>query len=96
MKRQIIAVLFLTLYPAASAVGQGPTNRDPNVSKLVTSDIELFWKAYDKATPANDLYVYRDEYLRKGSEGLKAFTSMRIGSSCSLVDAIHAAPKYYR
>jgi hypothetical protein len=90
-----IAFLFFWLAASVAAFGQGPANRDPNVSKLVTSDIDLFWKAYDKATPANDLYVYRDEYLRKGSEGLKAFNSMRIGSSCNLVDAIAAAPKYY-
>jgi hypothetical protein len=77
------------------ASAQGPANRDPNAAKLVTSDIDLFWKAYDKATPANDLYVFRDEYLRKGSDGLKAFTEMRIGSSCNLVDAMAASPKYY-
>lgn len=86
----LIATLF-----TAIAFGQTEANRDPNAAKLVTSDIDLFWKAYDKATPANDLYVYRDEYLRKGSEGLQAFTKLRIGSSCNLVDAINGAPKYY-
>jgi hypothetical protein len=94
MKRAI-TLLLVALVAASTAFGQGPANRDPSAAKLVTSDIDLFWKAYDKATPTNDLYVYRDEYLRKGSEGLKAFTSMRIGSSCNLVDAIATAPKYY-
>ena len=94
MKRAI-TFLLVGLAAASMAFGQGQANRDPNAAKLVTSDIDLFWKAYDKATPTNDLYVYRDEYLRKGSEGLKAFTSMRIGSSCNLVDAIATAPKYY-
>ena len=94
MKRTLYIFIALVL-TYASAFAQGPTNRDPKVAKLVTSDIDLFWKAYDKATPANDLYVYRDEYLRKGSDGLKAFTEMRIGSSCNLVDAIAASPKYY-
>ncbi|HNU09087.1 MAG TPA: DUF2268 domain-containing putative Zn-dependent protease, partial [Pyrinomonadaceae bacterium] len=64
-------------------------------AQIVTSDIELFWKAYDKATPANDLIVYRDEYLKKGSPGLQAFTALRIGSVCRLVDTISARPKYY-
>jgi hypothetical protein len=94
MKRAI-TLLLVALVAASTAFGQGPANRDPSAAKLVTSDIDLFWKAYDKATPTNDLYVYRDEYLRKGSDGLKAFTSMRIGSSCNLVDAIATAPKYY-
>jgi hypothetical protein len=94
MKKPLI--LFFSLFLCfSSVIAQGPTNRDPNVAKFVTTDIDLFWKAYDKATPVNDLYVYRDEYLRKGSDGLKAFTEMRIGSSCSLVDAIAASPKYY-
>jgi hypothetical protein len=94
MKKGLV-VLFAVFLSVIGVLGQGPTNRDPKIAKLVTSDIDLFWKAYDKATPANDLYVYRDEYLRKGSEGLKSFTEMRIGSSCSLVDAIAASPKYY-
>ena len=94
MRKHLISFFALILC-ATGGIAQGPTNRDPNVAKLVTSDIDLFWKAYDKATPANDLYVYRDEYLRKGSDGLKAFTEMRVGSSCSLVDAIAASPKYY-
>ena len=94
MKRAI-SFLLVVFLGASVALGQGPANRDPNAAKLVTSDIDLFWRAYDKATPTNDLYVYRDEYLRKGSEGLKAFTSMRIGSSCNLVDAIALAPRYY-
>ena len=94
MKRTI-TFLLIGLVAASIGFGQGPANKDPNAAKLVSSDIDLFWKAYDKATPTNDLYVYRDEYLRKGSDGLKAFTSMRIGSSCNLVDAIAKAPKYY-
>src|SRR5690606_28310407 len=60
-----------------------------------TSDIQLFWNAYDKATPANDLVVYRDEYRKKGSEGLKQFTHYRIENSCALGDAIAKAPKHY-
>ena len=88
-------IFLLLLLSLVSASAQGPSNRDPNAAKLVTSDIDLFWEAYDKATPTNDLYVYRDEYLRKGSDGLKAFAELRIGSSCNLVDAIAASPKYY-
>ncbi len=87
----LVGVLF-----ALGVGGQTPEpNRDPNAARLVTSDIDLFWKAYDKADPSNDLVVYRDEYLKKGSPGLKAFDQLRIGSPCNLVDAINAAPRYY-
>jgi len=75
--------------------GQQTTNGDPDAAKLVWSDIDLFWKAYDKATPENNLNVFRDEYLRKGSVGLQDFTKLRIMSVCSLVDTIEKAPRYY-
>jgi hypothetical protein len=70
-------------------------NKDPEKAQIVTSDIALFWRAYDIAKPENDLVVYRDEYLKKGSIGLQEFLRGKIGNSCSLVSAIEAAPKYY-
>lgn len=88
-------LLILAIAVAAPAIFAQP-NRDPNAAKLVTSDIELFWKAYDKSTPENDLIVYRDEYLKKGSPGLQTFTQIRIGNSCNLVTAINSAPRYFR
>jgi len=68
---------------------------DPEEARIITSDIELFWRAYDRAAPENNLYVFRDEYLRKGSYGLKEFTRLRIGNSCLLVETIEKHPKYY-
>jgi hypothetical protein len=70
-------------------------NSDADKVRFETSDISLFWAAYDKAKPENNLNVFRDEYLKKGSIGLKEFTRLRIGSSCGLVDAIDKSPKYY-
>lgn len=70
-------------------------NTDPDKAEIISSDIDLFWKAYDRAKPDNSLYVFRDEYLRKGSRGLKEFTANRIGSACDLVDVIERRPKYY-
>jgi hypothetical protein len=70
-------------------------NPDPEKAQIVTSDITLFWRAYDMAKPENDLVVYRDEYLKKGSVGLQEFLRTKVGNSCNLVAAIDAAPKYY-
>ena len=88
-------LLILVMVAAVPAIFAQP-NRDPNAARLATSDIDLFWKAYDKATPENDLIVYRDEYLKKGSPGLQAFTKLRIANSCNLVSAINGAPQYFR
>ncbi|HEX6280246.1 MAG TPA: DUF2268 domain-containing putative Zn-dependent protease [Pyrinomonadaceae bacterium] len=91
---QRFSFFLLLLLFCISAYAQA--NRDPNAAKLVTSDIDLFWKAYDKATPTTDLYVYRDEYLKMGSPGLKMFDQLRINGSCNLAEAINNAPRYYK
>lgn len=70
-------------------------NRNPEKAQIVTSDIALFWRAYDLAKPENNLIIYRDEYFKKGSVGLQEFLRVKIGHSCNLVTAIDGAPKYY-
>lgn len=70
-------------------------NQNPEKAVIVTSDIALFWRAYDLAKPENNLIVYRDEYFKKGSAGLQGFLGSKIGNSCNLVAAIDHAPKYY-
>ena len=102
MKGTIVCLLFfliaIGLIPAIGQQGPEPQktlNTNPDTVQIVSSDIDLFWKAFDKAKPENSLYVFRDEYIRKGSLGLKDFTAYRIGSSCELVDTIEARPKYY-
>lgn len=90
------AGLFLAIAAfSLNVFAQLTTNTNPDAAKFVTSDIDLFWAAYDKAKPENDLIVYRDEYLKKGSVGLQEFARLRIGSSCGLVNSINASPKYY-
>jgi hypothetical protein len=94
MKKTLILFLaFLSL--SFSILAQQTSNTDPNAARIVTSDVEIFWKAYDRAKPENDLIVFRDEYLKKGSVGLQEFTRLRIGNSCNLVNSINASPKYY-
>src|SRR5215213_1811350 len=94
MKKALILTLSI-LSLCGNVFAQVTNNADPDAAKIVTSDIELFWKAYDKAKPENDLVVFRDEYLKKGSIGLQEFTRLRIGNSCSLVDVLTLRPKYY-
>jgi hypothetical protein len=77
-----------------SAVNTQP-NHDPDAAELVFSDIELFWKTYDSASPENRAEVLREDYLKKGSLGLKEFTRVRIGSAENLAAMIEKHPKYY-
>lgn len=99
----VIIFCITTFYPLLLAAQQFATpqtekklNSDPDAAQIISSDINNFWKAFDAAKPENNLYVFRDQYIRKGSRGLQEFTLYRIGSSCELVDAIEAHPKYYR
>ena len=93
----VLAVLGINFAAAnaQTATQKKKPNSDPEAAQIVTSDIPLFWKAYDRARPENDLIVYRDEYLKKGSVGLQDFVKARIGGPCGLLAVIEAAPKYY-
>ena len=103
MKGILLLLVLVQLTSTALAQGSNQAaansgrklNSDPAAARIVTSDIDLFWRAYDLAKPDNDLIVYRDQYLKAGSSGLKDFSNRRISSSCSLVDAIEKHPKYY-
>ncbi len=64
-------------------------------AKLVTSDIDLFWRAYDLADAATMPDVLEREYLKKGSAGLAEFTRLRIGDSRLLADTVRRHPRYY-
>ena len=77
------------------AAAQQKQNHDPDAAELVFSDIDLFWKAYDRAELGGRAEVLRKEYLEKGSWGLKEFTRVRIGSAENLAKAIETHPKYY-
>jgi hypothetical protein len=87
----ILVLLFISL----NIFAQRATNTDPETAKIVTSDIDLFWKAFDKAAPGNGPAVFRDEYLEKGSVGLQDFTKLRIGKAENLAGTVKAIPKYY-
>jgi hypothetical protein len=98
--RTIICIIFLLTFNIFAQTAKDKSedegfNPNPEAAKIITSDIDLFWKAFDRATPENDLVVYRDEYLKKGSIGLKEFWRTRIGSPCELAGALNYAPDYY-
>lgn len=99
--KQVILLILVTIFsvnsiPAQDSKSAGLTlNQNPEKAEIVTSDIALFWRAYDMAKPENNLVIYRDEYFKKGSVGLQEFLRSKIGNSCNLVTAIDAAPKYY-
>jgi hypothetical protein len=93
--RMFFKLLLVSTILAAAGLAQMSTNADPDAVKFVTSDIDLFWKAYDKATAENAEKIYQDEYLAPGTDGLQLFLKYRIGSAKSLAAQIAGARKYY-
>lgn len=87
-------LLILSLLMTASAVGLAQ-NTDPSKAEIITSDIDLFWKAYDACVPEYSAKVLQREYVDKGSEGVKGFIWKRIESGANLSKTISRYPQYY-
>jgi hypothetical protein len=87
-----------TLGSGVSDVGDSPwtfVTVNPEEAKLITSDIANFWYAFDTATPENDDKVFRDEYLRKGTDGLKEFSRLTIDNLRGFIQSISRHSGYY-
>lgn len=97
------AAAVLCVLLCSSALGaqeqETGTNRDPDQARLVTSDIDNFWRAYDLASREPDrarrVAIFQSEYLDRGSPGLRDFVRLRIKSAEDLVAAIERLPRYY-
>ena len=72
-----------------------PPTPNPDSARLVTSDIQLFWSALDKA-PADSLSEYlQREYLDRASVGVRDFISGRIMSAEDLASLVRARRATY-
>jgi hypothetical protein len=54
---------------------------DPDSGRLITSDIQLFWDAVDRAPPDRLAWYLQREYLDRGSVGVRDFVPGRILSA---------------
>jgi len=86
--RPILFSLLFLLIPLLSA-------SDPASVRLVTSDIDNFWRAYDMSNPGNRREIFQREYLDKGSPGLQDFLKARIKSADQLAKTVEHLPKFY-
>ena len=71
---------------------------DPRHAQLVTSDIALFWRAYDLAAkdPAQAEQIYQREYFAKGSVGLQDYFQSKIETVAQFVQNQQQKPDFYR
>lgn len=96
MKRilALISIIVLTVFNVSGQNG-AKVSGDPNDAKIITSDIQNFWRAYDQAKPDNQVEVFEREYLKRASDGLEDFIKLRITSAEALVKTINKNPRYY-
>lgn len=90
-----VASSWAGLHVGSGTAGFKVTNNDPEKAKLITVDVDHFWRAYDLAKPENKLDVFDREYFETASVGLRDFMQARDLNACTLWDAIKKRPKYY-
>lgn len=69
---------------------------DPFKSQIFTSDIDLFWQAFDRLTIDEKKNPFQEFYIDRGSAGLKAFIPERIVSADELYKLVVTEKSYYR
>jgi len=78
-----------------SSSGDQKVNHDPEAAQLITSDIDNFWTAYDRAAKSpNPGVAFQLQYFDKGTIGLQAFKRARI-DQCALVETVSRHRGFY-
>lgn len=70
-------------------------NRNPLATEIVTSDLDHFWEAFEKAGEEVNPEILDQLYLKRGSNGVKGFMKSRIKSAENLASVIRSHQKYY-
>lgn len=70
-------------------------NRDPLATEIITSDLDRFWVALEKAGDDVNPQLIDEWYLKQGSKGIKGFTKGRIKNAAHLSSVIKSHTKYY-
>lgn len=101
LSARLLFLVLCTLFAALggqSARSAEPEQPGPDAARIVTDDLDRFWRAYDAAqalTPPQRADVFQRGYLDAGSVGLKEFTRLRIGDGRQLAATIDRHPRYY-
>jgi len=89
-KRFLIALVLVAL---------GKNLNAQTSSSIHTTDIDHFWAAYDAIQKAKDvpqkIAIINEQYINKGSKGLKAFMAARQYNDTLWVELIDKLPKFW-
>lgn len=69
---------------------------DPANMQIITSDIDRFWKLYDKINNKNADEIFMKHYIMAGSQGLRTFFEVRMNlRATNLITTVKEYNKYY-
>lgn len=73
------------------------STKDPRKARLITTDIDNFWKAYDlaKKDTANRIKIYQQYYIDAGTDGLQDYFAYKVRSIRNFVTVHDQKPKFY-
>ena len=90
-----IAPLLVAVVVSSPALAQSRFTANPDSARLVTSDIPLFWSAFDRASPTDGGAIFQHDYIDRGSQGVKDFIPGRIVNGEQLAKLVAARRHYY-
>lgn len=91
---KLLAVVLL-LIAASVIVSAQKYPPDPVRARIIYSDIDLFWQAFDRLTTDESKNPFREFYLDQGSQGLRDFIPERIVSAEELYNLVLKEKLYY-
>lgn len=95
MRAIAASVLTLLIFVGIGDQNDQKPSGDPDAARLVTSDIQNFWRAFDLAKPETQVEVFEHEYFKPGSIGLNDFIKLRLKDAKSLSVRVSRFRKYY-
>ena len=67
--------------------------------RFLTTDIDRFWRAYDRAaaakTPEERERIYREHYFEGGTDGLRDYFEKKIGTVAQFTEFVETQRRYY-
>ena len=98
---RLVYVAAILALLSSNVRAETTSSADPEKALISTTDIKLFWQAYDEwkmgANPASERLaaILDRDYLKKGSQGVEDFIPNRIISADALAKEILQDQKYY-
>ncbi len=94
-----VIVLLFAIISAFNPAQNNQTNQETEFDKVITTDIDNFWEAYELIRNSNNrkeqLAILQKEFIEKGSPGLEMIMDARRYQAEEYVDAINNYPKFW-